>query len=454
MNVAPKQALGFIIVYPTVRYKGEGVIRARNAILATACLFVAAGAALCTTIGEAKRAADGTVVTVTGCVTSLETGECYIEAADRSAGIWVQGTTTGIGIGQLATVTGTKSVIDGECALTNSSMSSGTGQAIAPFSMSNRCIGGSAIGADPGILDYKPPFGAIPESWSGAGGANNTGLLVKTCGTVVSTYYSVVTNARWFVIDDDSKTVADLGDTGVLVFSDAAVQQGDFVSVTGISSVTPANDGPARRIRVVRTRNVDDVQVLKAAQKPEMPFSDEFDGVKLDTRWACMGTTGSVSLDGGGWLVVSTASKYQEPVLMQCAPGAWDLDVKLTASFTIMGCYSYPDLFLELIRSPDDMRKKDPGPTLACFYRTSEGTKAYVDPSSPIVIAADDVCYLHFERRAGNVTARLSLNGGVCLSEATIVADSYYDVFAIGEHSNIGTVTAEFDYLRFTRVNP
>ena len=423
--------------------------------LAVVCLVAIGSAALCTTIGEAKLAAVGTSVTVTGCVTSVEAGECYIEAADRAAGIWVQGSTSGIGIGQMVTVTGAKSMIDGEAVLTNSSIWPNIAQAeIAPFSLNNRWIGGSAIGTDPGILDYKPAWGTHSASWLRAYGPNNTGLLVRTWGTVSSTYSSPTTNSNWFYIDDGTKAFADLGDTGVLVFSDASVKQGDFVAVTGISSVTPANDGPVRRIRVIRTRGADDVQVVRVAQKPEQPFSDEFDGTTLDSRWTYIrGTsipdTGSVTLDGHGSLVMSAPARVlaRDVKLLQHAPGDWDMDMKLHVTLTQFHPTNVPYAAVGLTAGPED---QSVWPQVWIEPATG-ALRIYLNWSITATVPGD-TCYLHFERRSQSLKVSVS-DGNAYIRESTAaVADGLLMMLAGSDVWSSALVIC--DYVRFTQVNP
>ncbi len=94
------------------------------------------------------------------------------------------------------------------------------------------------------------------------GGARNTGLLVTTWGTVNAVYYSPISDAHWFYIDDGCGVVSDYGDNGIIVYSPADVRQGDFVTVTGVSSTEVSFDDPTRLVRSIRPRTADDVRVL------------------------------------------------------------------------------------------------------------------------------------------------------------------------------------------------
>lgn len=224
-------------------------------------------------------------VYVRGVVTYLDTGECHVEATDRSGGICVEGDTTGISLGDSVEARGTYSTTGVEPSLVSATITPQTGTTvIRPFAMNNKAIGGVPPPPYPCVWDY----GKSDETWSWMRtcGANNTGLLVTTWGTVKAAYQSGAMGLRWFYVDDGSGMVSDFGDTGVLVYCTADVNEGDFVRVTGVSGVEPSLDDPSRLIRVVRTRTPDDVQVQKVKTLLTTPFSDEFDGTKLDPRWA------------------------------------------------------------------------------------------------------------------------------------------------------------------------
>ena len=182
--------------------------------------------------------------------------------------------------------------------------------AIRPFGMKNATIGGAPKWSPMRISDLSRQ--KVLEghtwtwhySWNPVCGPTNTGLLVKTWGTVKALYQSL-DGTRWLYVDDGSSVVTDFGDVGVLVYSDAEVNRGDFVSVQGISSCEPSLEEPGRLIRVIRTRDPADIVVLKA-REPSQPFSDEFDKPTLDQRWGAVAGDGSVSTSAEpGWLAIT-----------------------------------------------------------------------------------------------------------------------------------------------------
>lgn len=240
-------------------------------MLSIGVLLLALGnAGMCMTVGEAKPMQDAAAVSVTGSVTLLEPTECYIEATNRSSGIWVQADTTGFAIADLVRVTGTVGLVDGERVIQGATLSAeGTPYPIAALSTRGRWVGGFDQLGGVSLQDYvthKLPGGGMERLWQATGGASNTGMLVKTWGTVNAVYYSPTTNAHWFYLDDGSGVVSDYGDEGIIVYSDADVGQGDFVTVTGVSSTEVSFDSSARLVRSIRPRSADDVAVLGGQQ--------------------------------------------------------------------------------------------------------------------------------------------------------------------------------------------
>ncbi len=298
-------------------------------------VLLAGGTGWCASIAEVKSAGNWMQVTVEGIVTYLEPLECYVESADRSGGIWVRGSTEGISVGDSVLAGGTFAVVDGEPAVTAASITKqGIPSVIRPFGMSNASLGGASKWSPVSVTDFRG------GAWIPARGANNTGLLVTTWGTVRAIYYSPVSGARWLYIDDGSGVVSDSGDSGVLVYTDAEVNRGDFVRLTGVSSTEPAMDGPPRLIRVVRTRSAHDVRVEKAQELPDrsaLQFSDEFDEPEVDPRWSLWShwPQDAVSLKiMPGWLTLVLESvSYQDQVgssvgVSQYGGGDWDLEVR------------------------------------------------------------------------------------------------------------------------------
>lgn len=244
-------------------------------MLAALATFIVACAGWCGTVGEAKVALESSPVAFGGIITYLEPLECYVEARERSAGIRVLGDTTGLALGDPVAVTGTRGIVGGEPAVVNAAIAPG-GPAIEirPYGMRSDTIGGWSDWAGMRIWDFR---GVRVQSdgqwvwerqWLPAMGASNTGLLVTLTGTAVASYYSPDTNTNWFYLDDGSGPVSDLGDRGVLVYSHAPVDKGDFVTVTGISSAEASFDDLTKLLRVVRTRSADDVRVLPDGGQP------------------------------------------------------------------------------------------------------------------------------------------------------------------------------------------
>lgn len=318
--------------------------RSYTLILALLCLLFMGVTGCCETIGQAKWLIDGASVVVEGCVTSIAPSECYIEAADRSVGIWVNAGTASINIGDCVTVMGTMSTVNGERIITRSNLYPlGTQAYIGPLGMPTKSVGGTWLGYQDCVYDAR--FKNANWVWNYAPGPNNTGLLVKTWGTVTATYYSPINGARWFFVDDGYGATADNDDKGILVMSDADVSKSDVVTVTGNSSVECDNNDATRLIRSIRPRSIEDVSIVGKI-KSVYPFSDEFNSDKLDPRWAVVTSvdakntytysTGEISLTAEpGWLTMSipqiNSSNYamNSYHLVQPVCGNWDAEIKL-----------------------------------------------------------------------------------------------------------------------------
>ncbi len=212
-------------------------------------------------MSQAKAAPLSSQVSFEGVITYLEPCEAYVEAADRSSGIRVLADTEGRAIGDAVSVTGKKGIVSGEpCVVLASISPGGAGAVISPFAISNQAIGGWGDWAGMRVWDYARSTG----DWLPACGGPNTGLLVTTWGIVRSVYHSPTTGASWFYVDDGSRAVSDLGDIGVLVYSEAEPARGSFVSVTGISSTEPSIEDPTRLVRVIRIRGPEDIRTISS----------------------------------------------------------------------------------------------------------------------------------------------------------------------------------------------
>jgi len=397
--------------------------RVRTTLVAAFFILVSS-AALSETINEVKSSASNWMqVTIEGIVTYIEADECYIEDPGRSGGIWVLGPTDGIELGDPVIAFGTFSVISGEPVVLDASIYlHGRPSPINPFGMTNRDVGGASKWSPMWIWDFRSQ--RLPDGhswiwqlgWAPACGANNTGLVVKTWGTVRSIYHSVVNGAKWFYIDDGSGPVSDFGDTGVLVYGDAEIEQGDYVAVTGISSTEPSNDDPSRLIRVIRTRGAKDVQWLAhlLPEIPQYPFTDEFDSPTLDKRWIVTLGGGEISLvERPGWLTITPPmqSGYNPPRpvrLIQFAGGDWDLDMKIEGEWSTDSRVAN-QFFYALVSNNSDQ-----WPTWPCqgagakFHRTSTAVSVAGKDAGSV---PPWTAYFRLRSRAGSLYGSVSADG-------------------------------------------
>ncbi len=408
------------------------------ALAAAVSLLASAPPVFPDTIAEVKATAQNWMqVSVEGIITCTEPSECYIESPDRSGGIWVQAPMDGFEVGDPVLAVGTFAVIDGEPAVTNATITPrGTPSIIRPFGMNNRAIGGASKWSPMAIWDFgqrRVPSGggwAWQREWAPASGANNTGLLVTTWGTVRSVYSSPVTGASWMYVDDGSGVVSDYGDTGVLVYTDAEANIGDFVSVTGVSSTERSFDDPSRLVRVVRTRGAGDVSMLRAREAPVYPFSDEFDCPALDPRWAVIPGPGQVSLDAvPGWLLITTPltdSSTSSISLVQPESGDWDLDAKIRLERTAY-TPSLPTevaVYVELDIQPRYRYPNYSSAVLGCLggdplHRPPVWASTVGRYSSA---CTGDTCWFRARRRGSSVYGQLSLDGTAYTAEQQVAS--------------------------------
>ena len=434
--------------------------KARVVYLVMACLLLMGSAASCMTIGEAKSADNGTPVSVTGCVTYVEPGECYIESLNKSAGIRVQGISVEPAIGDIIGLTGIKqSASNGEAVITASAISPVGADTIQPISMANKWVGGANIGADTSILDYKKacvPPGTIPEYfWTQAGGANNTGLLIKAFGKVTAVYSTPATTSaptyNWFFIDDGSGVVSDLGDTGVLVMSDAEVNVGDYVSVTGVSTVDQAFETPLRVVRAIITPNASSVKILKKPE-PKFPMSDEFDGPVLNPMWiTCFASGSSISLiDNPGMLTMNVHTTQESHfcvALMLPVPGDWDMEMKIHPIFTFIEQQIEFQLY-----NPHKIGLEQDYQSLVSLIPTCDNNIGIANTT--VCFPKESPIYVSFKKRGSSVDVTVtdgttsyspSINPIICIPPGNCLR-----INGIGY--NTSSFTATIDYVRFTRV--
>ncbi len=180
-----------------------------------------------TAFGQVKEGLDGSWVSVSGTVTAAFHGYFYVESSDRSSGIRVVRPGYSATVGSAAFVSGTIDTAEtGERYISAVTVHESAGTALEPLAMTNKALGGGAIGAQEGV--------------SGAYGLNNIGLLVKTAGKV-----SNPTGAT-FVVSDGSGVAL----TVAVPDGQPLPAGGAYVSVTGISSCDKAGGNIERRLLV------------------------------------------------------------------------------------------------------------------------------------------------------------------------------------------------------------
>lgn len=419
-------------------------------------------------IGEARGLPDTTPVSVTGCVTYLQPSDCYIESTDRASGIWVQPSDiTGISIGDQVTVSGTIATSNGERTINSASFSGRiAGSAINPFAMRNSWLGGFYQAGGASVQDYvtyKIPGDGTGQRWQRALGAPTTGVLVKTWGTVKATYYSPITQASWFYIDDSSVAASDCGDQGIIVYSDADIHQGDFVTVTGISSTEVSLDDATKLVRSIRPRSSADVATIRKFQ-PTYPFSDEFDSPVLDSKWVIVDPKVGIDLTpNSGWLTLptSTIDGHSPAIAQRIATNMtsegenWDMEFKVRPQFDSS---SAPIRWLYIGVSPD---AKAPADVWLVFLRkdTDHPTRTAIRFGSmeqPSIYVEGDTFWFRYRQRGPQLSASVSSDGITYSDEMTWIITQHPLFFRAWAVANpgYGSYMPQIDYVRFTRVNP
>ena len=194
-----------------------------------------------------KQLPSGATVELEGkVVTAVFSGDSciYVEEPDRSSGIRVVASDTGLAVGDVVDVTGTLAVTkpDGVHASEyqvspSSAVKRSSGAPVEPVWMTCRSVGGGAPGPlAPGVKDGS--------------GLSNIGLLVGIAGRVTSKF-------SYYIHVDDGSQVADTpGNTGVMVkYTSTSIPAnvGDLVTVIGIvEGSIPVNWTENRRYIQVR----------------------------------------------------------------------------------------------------------------------------------------------------------------------------------------------------------
>lgn len=191
-------------------------------------------------VADAKLLPDGRDVTLLGqVVTAVFPGFCYVEEPDRSSGIEVRfdpvppRDCSVLVNGQMATVGGERVLEASSVEVLNQTAP------IGPLGMRSVAVGGGDFG--------YPPLGQ--RSVAGGVGLNNIGLLVRVCGTVVSS------GSQDFEVDDGSGCILRC----VVPVGVTPPAAGSVVSATGVSSCEEV--GPELH-RLLRVRCQSDIDLL------------------------------------------------------------------------------------------------------------------------------------------------------------------------------------------------
>ncbi len=191
-------------------------------------------------IAGAKQLSNGVIAQISGVVVSAVFSDgFYIEDPKRTTGMKVIMSNSGLVEGQIVNVTGTVTTLNDERQLINASVSTmlAASMILGPVGMPNLAVGGG-------------PVSGWTSGVSKGVGLSNTGLLVKTWGTVTQ---NGTLPSPYFVLDDGSGV-----GVKVRVPSGSALPAiGAFASAAGIS--TSELDGQGRRCRVIRARRASDI---------------------------------------------------------------------------------------------------------------------------------------------------------------------------------------------------
>ncbi|MBI2844366.1 MAG: hypothetical protein HYX78_13275 [Armatimonadetes bacterium] len=165
-------------------------------------------------------------------VTAALPGMFYVESTDRLSGLLVISSKT-VQEGNSVTVRGSMASAGGERRMIAASVDIGAStRTPAPLLMTNRDVGGSALGS-------------YTLGITGANGLNNIGLLVRTTGKVTEL------GTDSFCIDDGSGVNLKVSGSGLYL-----PQKGTKVAVTGISSIEPGASGYQRLLKLRRQEDI------------------------------------------------------------------------------------------------------------------------------------------------------------------------------------------------------
>ncbi len=172
----------------------------------------------------------------------------YIERSDQSGGVRVQPLSGSFSAGSKVHVLGKLGTnSDGERFIRDATITLCGTEDVGPVMLSNKDLGGQD-------MHYNPITGAGQRGVEDGVGLNNIGLLVTTFGKV-----SIV-GSDWFYIDDGYHAHDFSIFNGIRVRCGTLTKpsSGDYVFVTGISSIMKVND---RLFRSIRPRTQEDIQI-------------------------------------------------------------------------------------------------------------------------------------------------------------------------------------------------
>lgn len=208
------------------------------------------------TVAEAKGLPNGVTVEISGLVvTAVFEDGFYAQDPRRTAGIKVRMYNAPVKEGQMVSLTGVTTLLNGERQIINADLTLlfGMQGEVKPLAITNRGLGGGSMGQQEGAAGWRYPSpepdgsGAV---WVAEQGLNNVGLLVRTWGRVTQVAGD---GSPWFTIDDGARV-----GVRVVAASGAGLPAvGDYVTVTGISCLTPgASGGYDRAVKVRRSSDI------------------------------------------------------------------------------------------------------------------------------------------------------------------------------------------------------
>jgi parallel beta-helix repeat protein len=198
-----------------------------------------------------KRQLDEIIVSGQGSVVSAVFGDIfYVEAPDRSSGIMVYKLDHDLSVGKEVRLIGTMGTYaNGERYIEASSVIPIGIAEIQPLAMNNKALGGVDYNLSlTGLLSQR----GVEEGY----GLNNIGLLVTTFGQVTAL------GGNCFYINDGTDLHCDVPSLGMKIICGDFVKPtlGQYVSVTGISSIDRVSD---RYYRCIRIRTGTDIRFCR-----------------------------------------------------------------------------------------------------------------------------------------------------------------------------------------------